>query len=383
MLKYLSSSLFLAIIALLGIGVVQVYSSSFIFAIESYGDGLFFFKRQLLFAILAFFTLVATVHIPFSVIRKYGWALWFVATVGLIATFVPGLGVRVGGAIRWIRLPLGLRFEPAELLKISFSVWFASLLCRRDNLMGKVKWPWLVAAMVAPLLIMLRQPDFGSFAIVMIVGVSLLFAFGLQWKYIATSFAVLVPAFYLLVMLVPYRRARVLAFLDPWADPSQKGFQVIQSMLSFHSGGLTGAGLGQGQGKLFFLPEAHTDFTLAVFGEEMGFIGFAAILALYGFVVFRGIQIAVKAEDPFKRALALGLSMTFALSVFINAGVVMGLLPTKGLTLPFLSYGGSSLIAFCFMFGLILNIENSFEEDKFARRFSGQGWKVKAKIHDK
>jgi len=139
---------------------------------------------------------------------------------------------------------------------------------------------------------------------------------------------------------------------------------------------LTGAGLGQGQGKLFFLPEAHTDFTLAVLGEEMGFIGFAVILALYGFVVFRGIQIAVKAEDPFKRALALGLSLTFALSVFINAGVVMGLLPTKGLTLPFLSYGGSSLIAFCFMFGLILNIENSFTDDKFARHFKG-----KAKNH--
>ncbi|MBV2167362.1 MAG: FtsW/RodA/SpoVE family cell cycle protein, partial [Bdellovibrio sp.] len=126
-------------------------------------------------------------------------------------------------------------------------------------------------------------------------------------------------------------------------------------------------------GKLFFLPEAHTDFTLAVFGEEMGFIGFLMILALYGFVVFRGIQIAVKAEDTFKKSLALGLSVTFALSVFINAGVVMGLLPTKGLTLPFLSYGGSSLVSLCFMFGLILNIENSFEEDKFSRRF-GSRW---------
>ena len=121
---------------------------------------------------------------------------------------------------------------------------------------------------------------------------------------------------------------------------------------------------------MFFLPEAHTDFTLVVFGEEMGFIGFLAILALYGFVVFRGIQIAVKAESPFKRAMALGLSLTFSLSVFINAGVVMGLLPTKGLTLPFLSYGGSSLVVFCFMFGLILNIENSFEDDRFSHRFA-------------
>lgn len=374
MLRYLSSSLFLAIITLLGIGLVQVYSSSFIFAIESYGDGLFFFKRQLIFAVIAVAVLIGTIHIPFKLIEKFGWALWFVATISVMATFIPGLGVRVGGAIRWIQLPLGIRFEPGELLKISFSVWFASLLCRKENILGRAKWPWLVLAMIAPMLLLLKQPDFGSFAIITIVGVALLFAFGLQWKYIAGAVAVIIPAFYFLVMLVPYRRARVLAFLDPWSDPAQKGFQVIQSMLSFHSGGLTGAGLGQGQGKLFFLPEAHTDFTLAVLGEEMGFVGFVAIMALYGFVVFRGIQIAVKAEEPFKRALALGLSVTFGLSVFINAGVVMGLLPTKGLTLPFLSYGGSSLVALCFMFGLILNIENSFEEDKFSRRFGSSRW---------
>ncbi len=371
MLKYLSSSLFLAIIALLGIGLVQVYSSSFIFAIESYGDGLFFFKRQALFAVLAFAVLIGTIHIPFRYIEKFGWVMWILATLGLVATFVPGLGVRVGGAIRWIQLPFGLRFEPAEILKISFSVLFASLICRKENFLGRVKWYWLVLGLVAPLLILLKQPDFGSFAIILMVGVAMLFAFGLQWKYIIAAFSVLVPAFYFLVMSVPYRKARVLAFLDPWSDPAAKGFQVIQSMLSFHSGGLTGAGLGQGQGKLFFLPEAHTDFTLAVLGEEMGFVGFALILALYGFVVFRGIQIAVKTEDTFKRSLVLGLSLTFGLSVFINAGVVMGLLPTKGLTLPFLSYGGSSLVALCFMFGLILNVENSLEDDPFARRFSG------------
>lgn len=374
MLRYLSSSLFLAIITLLGIGLVQVYSSSFIFATESYGDGLFFFKRQLAFALIAFVVMIATIHIPFRLIEKYGWLVWFAATLGVAATFVPGLGVRVGGAIRWIQLPFGIRFEPAELLKIAFSLWFASLLCRRDNLLGSAKWYWLVLATVVPLALMLKQPDFGSFAIVMMVGVTLLFAFGLQWKYIFAALSVITPAFYFLVMNVPYRRARVLAFLDPWSDPAQKGFQVIQSMLSFHSGGLTGAGLGQGQGKLFFLPEAHTDFTLAVFGEEMGFIGFVAILALYAFVVFRGIQVAVKTEDTFKRALCIGLSVTFAMSVFINAGVVMGLLPTKGLTLPFLSYGGSSLVTLAFLFGLILNIENTFEEDRFSKRFSGQRW---------
>lgn len=374
MLRYLSSSLFLAIITLLGIGLVQVYSSSFIFAIESYGDGLFFFKRQLLFVAISFAVLVGTIHIPFEYIRKFGWTLWLVGSIAVALTFVPGLGVKVGGAMRWIQLPLGFRFEPGEFLKVAFALLFASLLVRQENFLGKVKWHWVLLFLMAPLFLLLRQPDFGTFAIIVMVAATLLFAFGLQWKYVVGGFCVMIPAFYFLVMNVPYRRARVLAFLDPWSDPAAKGFQVIQSMLSFHSGGLTGVGLGQGQGKLFFLPEAHTDFTMAVFGEEMGFLGFVALLALYGFVVFRGIQIAVKAEDPFKRSLCLGLSVTFALSVFINSGVVMGLLPTKGLTLPFLSYGGSSLVVLCFMFGLIINVENSFEEDRFSRRFGRNRW---------
>lgn len=374
MLRYLTSSLFLSIIALIGIGLVQVYSSSFIFAIESYGDGLFFFKKQLVFALIAFVALIGAIHIPFRYIEKYGWLAWVGAAGLLMTTFIPGFGVRVGGAIRWIQLPFGVRFEPAELLKISFSILFASLLCRQQNFLARLKWPMLFLLVVAPMALLLKQPDFGSFAIILMVGVGLLFAFGLRWRYIAAAATVILPAVYFLVMAVPYRRNRVLAFLDPWSDPASRGFQVIQSMLSFHSGGLTGAGIGQGQGKLFFLPEAHTDFTLAVFGEEMGFIGFLIILSLYGFVVMRGIQIAVKTEEPFKKSMVLGLTLSFALSVFINAGVVMGLLPTKGLTLPFLSYGGSSLVVLCFTFGLILNVENSLESGDFSKKFGKARW---------
>ena len=369
MYRNYSSSLFLAILSLIGIGLVQVYSSSFIFAIESYGDGLYFFKRQLMWSVAAVVVLFVTASVPFDYIKKFGWVCWLGAAIGVGMTYIPGLGIRVGGALRWIQMPLGIRIEPAEILKISFSLLFASILVREQNYLSRIKIPWLIAMIILPLVLLLKQPDFGSFAIIMMVGVGLLFAFGLQWKYIAVSVAALIPAFYFLVMSVPYRRARVMAFLDPWSDPAQKGFQVIQSMLSFHTGGLTGAGLGQGQGKLFFLPEAHTDFTLAVFGEEMGFIGFVVLMALYGFVVFRGIQISMRTEDPFRRALAVGLSLTFGLNVFINSGVVMGMLPTKGLTLPFLSYGGSSLVALCFLFGILLNIENSLDMDRFITRF--------------
>jgi len=374
MLRYLSSSLFLSVIALIGIGLVQVYSSSFIFAIESYGDGLFFFKKQLVFALIAFVALIGAIHIPFKYIEKFGWLMWVLAAFLVMATFIPGVGVRVGGAIRWIQLPFGVRFEPAELLKISFSLLFASLICRQQNFLAKFKWPMLMVLVLAPMALLLKQPDFGSFAIILMVGAGLLFAFGLRWRYIVAAATAVLPAVYFLVMAVPYRRARVLAFLDPWSDPASRGFQVIQSMLSFHSGGLMGAGIGQGQGKLFFLPEAHTDFTLAVFGEEMGFVGFLTILSLYGFVVMRGIQIAVKAEEPFKKSMVLGLTLSFALSVFINAGVVMGLLPTKGLTLPFLSYGGSSLVVLCFTFGLILNVENSLESGDFSKKFGKARW---------
>ncbi len=357
--KFLSSSLFVSLFALLGIGLVQVYSSSYIFAIEAYNDGLYFFKKQALFTLLGLFALVFATQIPFEKIRKYGWTLWVISFLGVCATFIPGLGVKVGGAQRWLQLPFGFRFEPSEFLKIAFSFLFASLICRHQNYLKNIKWGWLIILVTAPLVVLLKQPDFGSFAIIILVAVSLLYLQGLNIKWLMAAGLASIPALYLLVWNVPYRKARVQAFLDPWSDPAQKGFQVIQSMLSVHSGGLTGQGLGQGQGKLFFLPEAHTDFTMAVLGEELGFIGIFAILTLYGFVIFRGYQIAMKTEDVFKKILTIGLSTTFALSVFINTGVVMGLLPTKGLTMPFLSYGGSSLIIFCFMFGVLLNMEMS------------------------
>lgn len=368
MSRTLSSSLLLALIALLGVGLVQVYSSSYMFATESYGDGLYFFKRQFVFTLLGVGLLLTAASIPFEWIEKHGWLLWPVSAALVAATFIPGLGIRVGGALRWLQTPFGVRFEPSEILKVAFVLFVSSLLVRQDNFLRRIPLWGLFPMLLLPFIFLHKQPDFGSMAILIGVGFGLLFAFGLKWRWIVSALTLAVPAFYFLVMMVPYRRARVLAFLDPWSDPEQKGFQAIQSMLSFHSGGLTGVGLGQGQGKLFFLPEAHTDFTLAVFGEEMGLLGFAVLLALYGFIIFRCVQISLRMQSVFRRACVLGFVMIFAFSIFINAGVVMGLLPTKGLTLPFLSYGGSSLLALCFMFGLILSVENSTEEHVLFRK---------------
>ncbi len=358
-MKRLDRGMLLAIFALMGIGLVQVYSSSFIFAIESRGDGLYFFKRQLVFSVFAAVILFATALLPFRWIEKSAWMIWPAAGLGVIASLVPGIGIRAGGAARWLMIPHVGVFEPSELMKISLSILLATYFSKKWSLLSRYEWPARALLLMVPVLCLLKQPDFGSFFICTTVFIGVLFAFGLNWRLLVGAVAVALPAFYFLIMNVPYRRARVLAFLDPWSDPEQKGFQVIQSMLSFQSGGLTGVGLGQGQGKLFFLPEAHTDFTLAVLGEEMGFIGVFVVFSLYGFLVLRGLQMAARTERQYSKVLALGLSLTFAFSIFINAGVVMGMLPTKGLTLPFLSSGGSSLLMSCFLFGLLLNVDRT------------------------
>lgn len=372
----------LVLFALFGIGLVQVYSSSYIFATESQADGLFFVKRQFIYTIIAGLMLLISSRLDLRFIARNSLWLWLLAAGLVAATYVPGLGATRGGATRWIRLPMGMVFEPSELLKLSLPIVMSSfmMLSQGDWVsknFGSYAKTFRLSVILIPLLLLLKQPDFGGFSICLLVMLTMLFAFGLQLRWIFISAAAAIPSFYFLVMRVPYRWARVQAFLDPWSDPGQKGFQVIQSMLSFQSGGLTGVGLGQGQTKLFFLPEAHTDFTLAVLGEELGFIGVFVIVSLFAFLILRGIQIAYRAEHPFCKAASLGLTMHFAFSVFVNCAVVLGLMPTKGLTLPFLSYGGSSLIAQSILFGLIINIEK-FERDSIKSSIEWNQKKQKA-----
>jgi cell division protein FtsW len=362
MASRLDRGVLLAVLFLIGLGLVQVYSSSYIFATEVYQDGLFFFRKQLMFACVAVILLFFVGMLPWRVNERLGWMAFFIAAVGMVLTFVPHIGVKVGGAHRWISMPMGFRFEPAELLRVSYPIVMASLIAEFAKGEVTKEW-WKKAGLLGiPLLILLKQPDFGSFAICVSLFYLMLFGFGLRWRFIIATILVLVPAFVALMVAAPYRVARLQAFLNPWADPGEKGFQVIQSLLSFYSGGLTGVGLGLGQGKLFFLPEAHTDFTLAVLGEEMGFIGFAFILTLYGFLVFRGFQISLQGQRFKERAVALGLSIVVSFSVLINVGVTLGLLPTKGLTLPLLSYGGSSLFCTALAFGWLLSLDRESKD---------------------
>ena len=352
--------LLLAIFFFVGLGLVQVYSSSYVLAIERYGDELYFFKKQIGFAVMGICGLLAVVYMPWRWWRSGGVLLFFFALVGICMTFFPGVSVKVGGAQRWIHLPMGFRFEPAELLKISYPFMLSFFLSGFDKKTSKVALTACLIGLLLPLFLLLKQPDFGSAIICSLVIFSTLFVFGLPWKHVVFCLLALIVGGSVLVVNSSYRMARMMAYVDPWQDPGEKGFQIIQSLLSFQSGGLLGVGLGLGQGKLFFLPEAHTDFTMAVLGEELGFFGLAFVIGLYGYIIFKGFQITVRSDKKMDKSIALGITMVFAMSVFINVGMSLGLLPTKGLALPFLSYGGSSLVCTCVGLGWLLAIDRNY-----------------------
>jgi cell division protein FtsW len=331
----LDQGILLSVLFLIGVGLVQVYSSSFIYAIDTFKNGHHFFFRQLAFSGIGILSLLFVAKLKWKYSKWLGLVIFLIAVAGLVATFMPSLTISAGGARRWVRLPLGQRFEPGEFFKLSFPLLLGAILAtkqiERIGRFDHLRW----LSVLVPFALLLKQPDFGTVALLTITTVSVLFVFGMSWRYLFGFAAAAVPAFYVLVIQVPYRWARVQGFLDPWSDPSEKGFQIIQSLLSFHSGGVFGAGLGQGLGKLFFLPEAHTDFTLAVLGEEVGLVGFLVILFIYGFLVFRGFQIASKVRGDFERVVALGFVLIFGFQVFINMGVVLGFFLQKGLLCHF------------------------------------------------
>lgn len=370
-MQRVDKSILLVVLFLLGLGLIQVYSSSYIYAIERFHDGFYFFKKQLLFVGLGIVVLFSTFLLPWRWLKILGWGLWILSFLGVLMTLVSPLGVKVGGAQRWLQFPYGWRLQPSEFLKVSYPfvlLWYFSLKDKNSSLLSQ---GGLVVLLACPLVLLLKQPDFGSVVIISVSIFLVLFAFDLSWKYVWGTLIGMSALFFVFIISAPYRLSRLMTFLDPWSDPSKKGFQVIQSMLSFHSGELTGKGLGMGQGKLFFLPEAHNDFILAVLGEELGFVGFFIVVLFFGFLFFKGLQVVLRSEQRVFQVVGLGSVVSLALSTFVNMGVVLGLLPTKGLALPFLSYGGSALISACFSIGVLLNIEKETRRSslKVRRRF--------------
>lgn len=356
----ISRNILLLVFFLSGLGLVQVYSSSYIFATEHYENGLLFFKKQALFTAIGLILILCLSFLSWSKTRLIGITLWFLSSFALILTLVPELSVEVGGATRWLQLPFGFRIQPSEWFKITSPFAFVYFMVLREKwpLHSYLYWAISIFSFTLPVLALILQPDFGSVVLFLTLIFSIFFIMGLKWRYVFLSMLSIFASFYALIVTQPYRLERVKSFLDPWNDPFGSGFQVIQSLLSFHSGGFFGQGLGYGQGKLFFLPEAHTDFTFSVFGEELGFIGFIFLILSYGALSFYGMKVVLKTEDLSKRIVAFSLIFLFVLSTLTHMGVNLGLLPPTGLVLPFLSYGGNALICTLISFGWIIQIEN-------------------------
>lgn len=354
-------NIFLCILFLSGLGLIQVYSSTYIFAVENYDSGLFFLKKQLIFVLIGFLSLFILSVIPWKYNRYIGMGAWLSSVLALILTLIPQVGISVSGAQRWLPLPFGMRFQPAELLKVTtpFILAYFVVLYEKWPLQKLLFWTIPFFSLAFPILMLILQPDFGTVAIILMLAFAVIFVLGLSWRYIILGSSMIGALFYYLIVSRSYRFARIEGFLDPWADPLGKGFQVIQSLLSVHSGGLFGTGLGKGQSKLFFLPEAHTDFTLAVLAEEIGFIGLLFVFGVYAYLVFNCMKVILKTYDFYQKVLSYGLIIIFSAGVIIHTAVNLGLLPTKGLALPFLSYGGSSLVSTFLLFGWFFSLEKS------------------------
>ena len=349
-------------IALTCFGVVMVYSASSIMAAKRFSDGFFFLKRQGLFALIGFAIMLGTMRINYQFWRKLAAPILLGCIVLLVLVLIPGIGGSAGGASRWIRLP-GFSLQPAEIAKIALIMYMAYSLDRKQDKIKQLGSGFVSYMLILVVLLglLLKQPDMGSALTLAAVAVIMLFAAGTRLVYIISIVLMSMPFIYFLIMNVAYRKRRILAFLNPWEDPQNSGFQIIQSWLALGAGGLFGVGLGEGKQKLFYLPEAHTDFILAVVGEELGFLGVIVIIGMFFLLVQRAMRIAVAAPDIFGRFLALGIAVLFGIEASVNMCVVTGMIPTKGLALPVISYGGSSLLISLFAVGILLNISSGLK----------------------
>ena len=356
-IDFIALSLILAIVLL---GLVMVTSASISISSKESGEAFSYLERQLVLCLVGFALAAIVFCIRTEHLEKIAWPLLIVAVALLFVVLVPGVGHVVNGSRRWIRL-LGFNFQASELARVLVLVFIASYAVRRQDelrntAMGLVK---PVGLLVFVALLLLAEPDFGAASVLFISGFGILFVAGARLRYVILAAGAGAGAMALLVMLVPYRMARVTSFLDPWADPYNSGFQLTQSLIAIGRGEWLGVGLGESVQKLFYLPEAHTDFLFAVLAEELGLVGVAVTLFLFIALVWRSFwiaQLAARANLRFQAYLAAGFGIWLGCQALINIGVNMGVLPTKGLTLPLMSYGRSSMIVTLAWIGLLLRV---------------------------
>jgi cell division protein FtsW len=346
--------LFVVILVLTGVGIAMSYSASAVYALKNFGDSYYFLKKQLLWFAVGFAFMFVFKEIDYRIYMKHTKLMLLVSLALLILVFLPGLGHGAKGSMRWLGLG-PVAFQPSEFVKLFVVIYLAKVFsAQAEDHFIRILIPVIVVAVI--FLMVMLQPDFGTAIDILIVSVLILFVSGFPFTYIFSLFIISIPMFYLMIYLVEYRKDRVVAYLNPWAYRYGIGYHIIQSFIAFKKGGFLGTGLGNGTQKLSRLPEPHTDFIFAVIAEEAGYLGTMAIVLLYAAVLWRGIAIATGSQDDFGRLLAVGLSLMIVVQAFINLGVVTGALPTKGIPLPFISYGGSSLLANMIAAGILLNI---------------------------
>lgn len=343
----------------MSIGVMMVYSSSAILAHERYSDSFYFLKREIVFTAVGIFLILVGKNIDYHIFYKLTYPILITVLLMMGLVFIPGIGHSAGGAQRWLRIA-GVGLQPSELAKLSLVFFLSYALAKKGEKIKDLKTGFLPIAFVAGLLaaVVLLQKDLGTAFVMAVLTMVLLYVAGTRFIFLLTAILGALPLLYFMIFNVEYRRRRILAFLNPWEHQLDSGFQIIQSYVAFNSGGLTGVGLGQGKQKLFYLPAAHTDFIFSVVGEELGLIGVCFILILFLLFLIRGVRIAFRAPDPYGTFLAMGITILITAQALINFGVVMGLLPTKGLPLPFISHGGTALLVVCLLVGILLNISS-------------------------
>lgn len=350
-------SIAMTVVVLICIGIVMIYSSTSVYAQQVMGNSFYYLIRHLLFLSLGMVFAFFVMTIDYRELRKLAKPLLLIGIFLLMLVLIPGIGKESNGARRWFQIGT-FNFQPSEFVKIIMLIYISDFLARKQNKIRDFKEGFLPLMMVLGLVcaLIVKQPDLGNSVSIAVIMLVLMFIAGARLKHLGMILLAAIPVVCFLIIKAPYRLARIMAFLDPWEDSLGIGFQLTQSQIALGSGGLFGVGLGRSIQKLFYLPAAHTDFILSIIGEELGFVGTFTVIGLFIFLVWQGSKIAKRTVDDFGYFLSTGIVVMIGLQAVVNIGVSIGALPTKGLPLPFVSYGGSALISNMVALGLLLNI---------------------------
>ncbi len=361
-MRHIRISIATITLILISIGIVMVFSSSCVYALETLGSSSYFLNRHLLFLAIGLVTTFFVMSLDYRDLQKYAKPLLIISVILLVLVLIPGIGKQSFGARRWFKIGF-FSIQPSEFIKIVVLIYVADFLSRKKNKIRDFKEGFLPLMLMLGVicLLILKQPDLGTSVFTASVVLLVMFVAGARVPHLLSLLLLAAPVIYFLIARVPYRMARISAFLNPWQDSQGIGFQLTQSQIALGSGGLFGVGLGHSKQKLFYLPAAHTDFVFSIIGEELGLLGTLAIIALFLLFIWQGARIVKRTMDSFGYFLSLGIVIMIGLQAIINIGVSMGVFPTKGLPLPFISYGGSALISNLIAVGLLLNISRTQE----------------------